>query len=204
MSTTMASYLRFPLALALGFAITTAMFNALFHLTEAHQEFKTIEATNISFTRVRQNTETVSRREEKVERVKVPDAVVIPEIIIASAAVEPTNISFSPNIDISGAMKSIGAAMGLERGIVPVLRVPPAYPRNAKVAKIEGYVTMEVVVNPDGSVADIHVLDAAPPRLFDIAAVEAMRRWKFQPKLVNGSPVSQRAQQTIEFKLEGG
>ena len=121
-----------------------------------------------------------------------------------SAKVEPTVLAFTPTVDVSSALKMAGESMGTERGIISILRIPPVYPRNAKMARIEGYVTMEVVVNPDGTVADIKVIDALPPRLFDVAAVEAMKRWRFQPKMVNGTPVAQRAEQTIEFKLEGG
>jgi protein TonB len=47
----------------------------------------------------------------------------------------------------------------------------------------------------------VEVTESKPPRLFDSAAVQAMQRWKFRPKIVNGQPQSQRAQQTIEFTL---
>ena len=83
----------------------------------------------------------------------------------------------------------------------PVCRVPPTYPRRAKQAGIEGYVTMVVTIRPDGTVSNASVMEAEPPRLFDEAALAAMRRWKFRPKIVDGTPVAQRARQTIEFTL---
>lgn len=85
--------------------------------------------------------------------------------------------------------------------VIPVVRVPPAYPQRAKQAKLEGKVTMAVTIRPDGTVADVQVLESSPPRLFDQAAVQAMQRWKFRPKIVNGKPEAQRARQTIDFKL---
>ncbi len=92
---------------------------------------------------------------------------------------------------------------GFDTDVIPVVRVAPAYPRRAKQARIQGWVTMEVLIRPDGTVSNAKVMESDPPRLFDDAAITAMQRWKFRPKMVDGSPVAQRAKQTIEFKLEG-
>ena len=92
---------------------------------------------------------------------------------------------------------------GFDTDAIPVVRIAPVYPRRAKQARIEGWVTMEVTIRPDGSVSDVKVMASNPPRLFDEAALAAMQRWKFRPKIVDGTPVAQRAKQTIEFVLEG-
>lgn len=102
-----------------------------------------------------------------------------------------------------GALSQGQGLAGFDTDVIPVVRVAPAYPRNAKMAKIQGYVTMEVTINPDGTVSDAKVMESDPPRLFDAAALTAIKRWKFRPKIVNGAPVAQRAKQTIEFKLGG-
>jgi protein TonB len=59
-----------------------------------------------------------------------------------------------------------------------------------------------VTIRPDGSVSNAKILESKPKRLFDKSALDAIKRWKFRPKVVNGSPVSQRARQVIEFKLD--
>ena len=41
---------------------------------------------------------------------------------------------------------------GFDTDVIPVVRVQPAYPRRAKQAGIEGYVTMEVLIRADGTV----------------------------------------------------
>ena len=92
---------------------------------------------------------------------------------------------------------------GFDTDVIPLVRIAPVYPRRAKQARIQGWVTLEVLIRPDGTVSNAKVMEADPPRLFNDAAVTAMRRWKFRPKMVDGSPVAQRAKQTIEFKLEG-
>lgn len=100
-----------------------------------------------------------------------------------------------------GALSQGDGLSGFDTDVIPVVRVPPTYPRNAKLGRIEGSVTLVVTINPDGTVSDVSVLESNPARLFDRAAMDAMRRWKFRPKIVNGTPVAQRAKQTIEFKL---
>ena len=100
-----------------------------------------------------------------------------------------------------GALVQGGGLAGFDTDVIPVVRVQPAYPRRAKQAGIEGFVTMEVLIRADGTVTRARVMESDPPRLFDEAALRAIERWKFRPKIVDGTPVEQRAKQTIEFTL---
>jgi protein TonB len=88
--------------------------------------------------------------------------------------------------------------------IIPLQRIPPQYPRDAARNGITGWVQLEVLVNPDGSVRNARVVDAKPRGLFEAAAVQAVLRWKFKPKVVNGLPVEQKGAQKIEFNLSAG
>jgi protein TonB len=45
-------------------------------------------------------------------------------------------------------------------------------------------------------------VNSQPPDVFDDAALTAIRKWEFKEKIVNGVPVTQRATQTLQFKLE--
>lgn len=87
--------------------------------------------------------------------------------------------------------------------IIPLQRIPPQYPREAARAGITGWVQLEVTVNADGSVRNAKVLDAKPKGLFEAAAVAAVYKWKFKPRIVNGQPVEQKGAQRIEFNLNG-
>ena len=100
-----------------------------------------------------------------------------------------------------GALQKGDGLSGFDTDVIPIVQVPPAYPRGPKQAGIEGYVTMAVTIRPDGTVFNVKILESQPKRLFDKAATDAMKRWKFRPKVVDGNPVEQRAKQTIEFKL---
>ena len=61
---------------------------------------------------------------------------------------------------------------------------------------------MEFTIQTDGSVDDAVVVSSQPPDVFDDAALTAIRKWEFKEKIVNGIPVTQRATQILQFKLE--
>lgn len=83
----------------------------------------------------------------------------------------------------------------------PLARVRPIYPRSAANRKIEGSVLLKLTIGPDGAVQDASVLNSNPSGTFDEAALEAVRQWKFRPRIVNGQPVKQEGIQRIDFKL---
>jgi protein TonB len=86
--------------------------------------------------------------------------------------------------------------------VIPIVRIAPQYPRQALLQGIEGWVRLEFMINPDGTVADPAVVEAEPPRIFNTSALRAILRWKFKPRIVDGRPVPRRGAQIIEFKLE--
>lgn len=102
-----------------------------------------------------------------------------------------------------GTLQAGQGLAGFDTDVIPVVQVAPQYPRAAKQSGLEGWVTMEVLIRPDGTVSNAKVMESDPPRIFDRAAISAMRKWKFRPKIVDGNPVAQRARQTIEFSLGG-
>ena len=64
-------------------------------------------------------------------------------------------------------------------------RTEPTYPPLAVAARIEKTVKLSVKVNPNGSVADIKVVDGHP--LLNSVALEAVRQWKFTTTPVGGT-----------------
>ncbi|MBN4054590.1 energy transducer TonB [Nitrospira defluvii] len=70
--------------------------------------------------------------------------------------------------------------------------------------KLEGMVTIEFTIQIEGSVSDPIVIVSAPPKIFDLAALRAIRKWKFRPKQVKEKAVVRRAIQNIRFSLKRG
>lgn len=58
---------------------------------------------------------------------------------------------------------------------------PPRYPVVAMRRKIEGRVTVQFTIQPDGSVGSPSVVSADPPGVFEQAALAAARGWRFEP-----------------------
>jgi periplasmic protein TonB len=70
----------------------------------------------------------------------------------------------------------------------PVRKVLPAYPEKLRQQGIEGVVKLRVSVNQKGQVFETAVLKSLHPYL-DYAASQALRRWEFEPVLLNERPV---------------
>ena len=84
-----------------------------------------------------------------------------------------------------------------------IKRVPAEYPDDAARKGVEGAVDLSFVVSPSGEVQDVTVVHAEPSSVFNHAAVAAVRRWKYQPRTVNGVAVEGRVQLRMTFKLDG-
>ena len=75
-------------------------------------------------------------------------------------------------------------------------RVEPQFPREALRSGISGRVVAHVVVAPSGSVTEVRIVSAAPPRLFDREVIRALSQWRFNPE-----PVGFIGEYEIVFKL---
>ena len=73
---------------------------------------------------------------------------------------------------------------------LPIVRVQPVYPRRALTRNIEGWVLVEFVVTETGNVRDPVVLVAEPPGFFERAALNAVVKFKYKPKVDGGEPVA--------------
>jgi TonB family protein len=80
-------------------------------------------------------------------------------------------------------------------------RVEPDYPPEAARGGIEGSVDLSFTVDPDGKVTDVIVDHSEPSDIFDRAAALAVRRWRYEPKLLSGTPVEEHMQVHLTFKL---
>jgi TonB family protein len=77
----------------------------------------------------------------------------------------------------------------------------PAYPARARERNVEGWVDLEFTVTKDGTTRDAVVRGAEPANTFDRAAVDAVKRWRYEPRVVNGAVVEQRVEARLRFQL---
>ena len=101
--------------------------------------------------------------------------------------------------------KSRGAALDPASLIANLKRVratPPDYPQAAMAQRIAGSVTLEYAVDTRGEPRDLHVVEATPPGVFDQAAINAVKRWRYAPMVVDGRAVDVPGVRTrVRFEL---
>ena len=89
----------------------------------------------------------------------------------------------------------------LDQSPRPVLRIPPVYPYKAREQGIEGVVQLKILVNADGTVGKILILDARPKGMFEDAVMKSVPQWKFNPGKIEGETVTAWVVTDIRFDL---
>ena len=77
--------------------------------------------------------------------------------------------------------------------------VPATYPDDARAARVQGVVVLDVTIAKDGTVADAVIKRSIP--MLDQAAIDAVRQWRFEPTLLNGAPIEVLVTITVNFSL---
>ena len=104
----------------------------------------------------------------------------------------------SANTDIGGP----GGMNIAEGDYLPIVRVAPVYPARALSRGLEGFVDLSFTVTTAGTVRDPIVLQSTSS-LFERAAIRAVLKFKYKPRVVDGVPVDVPGVKTrISFQLE--
>ncbi|MBI3645182.1 MAG: TonB family protein [Acidobacteriales bacterium] len=86
-------------------------------------------------------------------------------------------------------------------GVPECVRCPgPTFTLEARAAKYVGRVVLKIIVTPEGRTANIRVEKGAKYGLTE-AAVDAVKRWRFKPALLNGKPVPVETMIEVTFRL---
>ncbi|TYK64404.1 energy transducer TonB [Colwellia echini] len=103
--------------------------------------------------------------------------------------------------------------MGLSGGLsldtgdgdyLPIVKVAAVYPRRAQSRGIEGFVVVEFVVTKTGAVTDAVVVQSEPEGVFDRAALDAVAKFKYKPRVVDGVAMEVAGvQNKISFEIDG-
>ncbi|MEO7146103.1 MAG: M56 family metallopeptidase [Bryobacteraceae bacterium] len=78
-------------------------------------------------------------------------------------------------------------------------KIYPVYPPEAKQARVQGTVALSVVINKDGTVANVDLISGDP--LLAPTAIDAVKQWIYRPTLLNGQPVEVSTQVNVNFTL---
>ena len=115
-------------------------------------------------------------------------------IHVQAARVGPTQTAPSAG----GQPVRVGGNVRAPRKLVDVR---PVYPQEMRDAGREGVVPLEAIIRRDGTVGSVRVLSAGVHPDFVVAAVDAVRQWRFSPAKRYGVPVDVIVEVAMEFKL---
>lgn len=95
------------------------------------------------------------------------------------------------------AVPQVGPGFAVGSAVNPL----PRYPTAARRRGLEGRVVLRVFVGADGRARSVDVRSASPHPILDEAAVETLRRWRFEPARQAGMPVAAWVDVPITFRL---
>ena len=94
-----------------------------------------------------------------------------------------------PKVSVEMVTPSLSKPVIEAHEFLPLIKVAPIYPRYALERNLQGHVLLEFAVTTTGAVRDPVVVEAQPPGIFDRAALNAVSRFKYKPKVVEGEVV---------------
>ncbi len=184
---------RYFVALAIGsFAALSLLWVMQFLIATGQAAItEALDARFVDFVRVKRE-ETTEIKEEKPERPPevdeqppdLPQQDMDNSDFDSSVAVSAPN----PNMDV-GLDSELGDFSLAEGDYLPIVKVAPMYPRRAQSRGLEGYCDLQFTVTPLGTTADVSVIECTSS-LFERASVQALLKFKYKPRVVNGTAIA--------------
>lgn len=175
--------LRWVGPLFLSFSTTLMLFFIMKNLVTSDQIFVEPDDPGIVIELI--ETPEMGPVDDRQKRIIKPDTPVDtpakPPVSFKNNPVKEYSIGHSPTKK-HGTIK-FGLADGPQ---LPIMTVLARYPRNAIRQNIEGYVIVEFDINELGQVINPRVSEGYPSAVFNKSALEAIQRFKFKPKVING------------------
>lgn len=212
--------MRLLLGLVIAALVNLGLFTLMHFMTTTDRvERKTFEDIHIlDFVRMKEEPHIETKQRQLPDKPKPPEKTPPPPKMLQQAQevkspkprLSAPNIKVPLNIDgvpylggVAGQPAPMAASPNVSEyaQVAPLVRIPPRYPRSASRRGIEGSVRVAFTITKDGVVTNARVLKADPPGVFDKAALRAIKKWKFAPKIIDGQAVEQKAAQEIKFKM---
>jgi protein TonB len=213
---------RYALASLGGFLVNLVLFGVLQSLVTPRATGSIERSVRPVFELLRlrrdEATETKTRRLPERKRTK-PSVGGAPLAIPRSAILGEQPITVDPGdfqggVSLSGRL-SLGAPGGVGEGApdasgagsdtdtIPLVRVNPLYPARAQARGVQGWVLVEFTVTKQGTTANIVVLEADPKGYFEQAATNAVKKYRYKPRVEDGVAVDRPGVQlVISFEIE--
>ena len=184
---------RYFVALAIGgFAALSLLWVMQFLIATGQAAItEALDARFVDLVRVKRE-ETVERKQEKPERPpevddQPPD---LPQQDMDSSDFDSAVAVSAPNPNLNvGLDGELGDFSLAEGDYLPIVKVAPMYPRRAQSRGLEGHCDLQFTVTPLGTTADVAVIECTSS-LFERASVQALLKFKYKPRVVNGTAIA--------------
>lgn len=197
------TWLRMMLSVILGAIITFGLFAMMHKLIEQDEVALSKPEPLVLIDTILDIEETKTIVRPKIQ--PPPEMPKVPETKIEPPQVPSTGNEFTNVISIPAVpqTKLDYAVQAVDQQPRPLVRIDPRYPATAANNGIEGFVRLSFGISASGEVVDIEIVESEPGRTFDSAAKKALRKWRYQPQLVDGNPVGMSGMQVrLDFALD--
>ncbi len=203
------SGVRYVIAGALALSMTFLLFWGMQNLIAGGNDVMSepVKGNVLDFIRLKKD-ESVVKKERQVQKPakpkEPPPPMTTPPMQQSNPNANATKSSFAADIQ-----SDIGLSGGLnldsgDGDYLPIVKVAAVYPRRAQSRGIEGYVIVEFTVTKTGAVTSPIVVQAEPEGVFDRAALDAVVKFKYKPRVVDGVAMSVAGvQNKISFEIDG-
>ncbi|MFE8071328.1 energy transducer TonB [Marinobacteraceae bacterium S3BR75-40.1] len=206
--TALPNFGRYLGALAAAAVVTFAVFFLMQRLIASGESALTGEDERyvVDFVRVKQQEQVKEKERERPEPPKPekePPKPEMPQTSQQQVAASADGLNIGALAMDTSLNLDAGISGGGSSEYLPIVKVQPVYPRRALRRGIEGYVVVEFTVTSSGTVSDPRVVEADPKGLFDEAALDAAKKFKYRPKMIDGEPVKVAGvRNIIRFQLD--
>ena len=161
----------------------------------------------VEFVRLKKESE-LELKKRKMPEKKEPEEPPPPPDLSMSRSLMPDQelgeMAFAVDVGLDMVGGPDLGVMASDTDIVPIVRVNPQYPLRAAERGIEGWVEVQFTISRTGTVKDPFVLNAKPKNIFNRAALRAIRKWKYNPKVEDGEPVERPGVKVrLTFQIQG-
>ncbi len=199
----MSSLLRLLGGLPGAIIVTVGLFLLLATVITQRQDVQLDEDHSVEINVTRQLEDRADQRMEDFQR-PVLDQPPPPPPMRSDPSFRPAmDVQMGALPDLGGVDVDIGTGFDPDRDAQPLVRIPPQYPTQCidRARDVET-VMVEFDVTPEGNVVDPRVLNTTNP-CFNRAAMRAVQRWRYNPRVVDGTAQARIGVRTaIDFNLE--
>ncbi len=196
--------IRVPLSALGGALLSAALFLGLWQLVNVQiVAGERLPQVIPELARVRPDTPEQTTRPQRIERQPPMPQPELPAIGTGGDRGAVEFVRFAPpNVDPIRGRRGFSLG-GVDGDVIPQVRVNPDYPPTAITRNIEGWVQVRFTVTAIGTVRDAVIVASEPGTIFDDAALKAIARWRYNPRVESGEAVERVGLQTIiRFELE--